>query len=605
MEGGSSNKFVSITLPSNYDEVKPKKTTWWRWWKQRSRYQRTLIYMILVIGGVTLLTIVPSTGKWRLKSSPEIENEISNKNSAAQIEMPKPVGSGEDGNNNNDKMIVDNQVPGPVVRASLDDADEFTVHDPNNPKCGKSSVAKHKGPVLFKGATNEKQEAVVKAFLHAWKGYKQYAWGHDHLKPISKSYHDWFGVGLTLVDALDTMYIMKLEKEFIEARDFVKDKMNFEINKDVNVFETTIRVLGGLLSTYHLTQDKLFLRKAIDLGDRLMPSFKSGSGIPYSDVNLFTHHSHPPQWGPDSSVSEVTTIQLEFNDLTLASGDSKFAEATNKVSQIIHDQKKLDGLVPIYINADSGKFRSFSTITLGARADSYYEYLLKQWLQTGKSKDFLLRDFNESVSGMVKHLYKKSEPNGLVFFGELTNSDKFKPKMDHLVCYLPSVLMLGHQHGLPESHARLAEDLMYTCYQMYVQMPTSLAPEIAYFNVVPGDTGPDIIVKYNDAHNLLRPETVESLWYLYYFSGNKTYQDWGWQIFQAFEKISRVGSGGYTSIDNVKSLVDTKPRDMMESFFLGETLKYFYLLFSDDQSEMSLENFVFNSEAHPLPIYEC
>lgn len=136
-------------------------------------------------------------------------------------------------------------------------------------------------------------------------------------------------------------------------------------------------------------------------------------------------------------------------------------------------------------------------------------------------------------------------------------------------------------------------------------------------------------VKTNDAHNLLRPETVESLYYLWYFTGNKTYQDWGWQIFQvsflihlksqlefklsnnllkiyflqAFENYTRV-ENGYTSINNVKNVQNTRPRDMTESFWFGETLKYLYLLFDNTRHEIDLNRWVFNSEGHPLPIYD-
>ena len=117
----------------------------------------------------------------------------------------------------------------------------------------------------FRGPQNERQRAVVAAFQHAWQGYRSYAWGRDHLKPISKTYETWFDLGLTLIDSLDTMLVMNLKEEFKEARTWVESELNFNINKDVNLFETTIRVLGGLLSTYHLSSDKIFLDKAIDL----------------------------------------------------------------------------------------------------------------------------------------------------------------------------------------------------------------------------------------------------------------------------------------------------------------------------------------------------
>jgi len=109
-------------------------------------------------------------------------------------------------------------------------------------------------------------------------------------------------------------------------------------------------------------------------------------------------------------------------------------------------------------------------------------------------------------------------------------------------------------------------------------------------------------VKTNDAHNLLRPETVESLWYMYQITGDKKYQDWGWEIFQSFMKYTRV-EYGFTSIGTVLETSNVRPRDMMESFFLAETLKYFYLLFAD-RSIFDLNTWIFNTEAHPLPIFD-
>lgn len=213
----------------------------------------------------------------------------------------------------------------------------------------------------------------------------------------------------------------------------------------------------------------------------------------------------------------------------------------------------------------------------------------------------LIRDYRTSIDGVLKHLVRTTPNEHHVYIGELNNSKDFKPKMDHLTCYLPGALLLGHRHGgMPAAHLKLAEDLLETCYQTYMKQPTQLAPEITYFNLN-GESESDMYVKSNDAHNLLRPEFVESLYYFYVLTGNTTYQDMGWTIFQAFERHTRV-KNGYTSIGNVKNVLNVRPRDMMESFFLGETLKYFYLLFSDDRNEIDLTQFVFNSEAHLMPI---
>lgn len=134
---------------------------------------------------------------------------------------------------------------------------------PNAKEKTEPPLAAKRERIVFSGPTNNRQEAVMGAFLHAWRGYKKFAWGHDHLKPISQTHHDWFNLGLTLVDSLDTMYIMGLETEFQEARDWVRDSLAFNANRDINLFETTIRVLGGLLSTYHLSADDVFLDKAV------------------------------------------------------------------------------------------------------------------------------------------------------------------------------------------------------------------------------------------------------------------------------------------------------------------------------------------------------
>lgn len=380
----------------------------------------------------------------------------------------------------------------------------------------------------------------------------------------------------------------------------MRDSLTLDVNRDVNLFEVTIRVLGGLLGAHHLSGDPLFLQKALDLGERLLPGFDSPSGVPFSDVNLSSGKAHSPKWSPDSSTSEVTTVQLEFRDLTRLSGDPKFEAKAARVSEHVHGLEKLDGLVPIFINANTGQFRSYSTITLGARGDSYYEYLLKQWLQTGKTVDYLKDDYIQAVDGIVKHLAKRTSHSGLLFIGELLVGGKdFKPKMDHLTCYLPGTLALGVKYGMPESHLRLAEQLLYTCYLTYANQPTFLAPEISYFYTREGVTS-DMSVKSGDAHCLLRPEFVESLFYVYDVTKNATYKEWGWKVAQAIEKHAKVESG-YTSIGNVRNVDNLKPRDMMESFFLAETLKYLWMLFSDVPT-IDLDKYVLNTEAHPIPV---
>lgn len=448
-------------------------------------------------------------------------------------------------------------------------------------------------------AHNPQQAAVVAALRWAWSGYKKYAWGKDELLPVSMSSSNWLRLGLTIVESLDTLLVMGLREDFREARDWVEQHLDFDVDVDVNVFETTIRVLGGLLSAYHLTGDRMLLAKAAALGDRLLPAFQTASGVPVSDVNLHTRVAHGPKWGPDSSTSEATSVQLEFRDLSFETGDPRFRAAADRVIDVVANAGIPDGLLPIWVNPDTGLFKG-GVVTLGARGDSYYEYLLKQWLQTDKTEPRFLALYETAVRGIMMKLKGVSEPSKLVFIGELV-SGHFSPKMDHLVCFLAGLLALGTANGLPESHRVLGEQLAYTCWQMYERMPTGLAPEIAHFRINPTGPGDDVIVKPSDAHNLLRPETVESLFVLWRVTRDTRYREWGWKIFQAIERHARVASGGYSSVQNVLA-VPPGFRNKMESFFCAETLKYLYLLFDDDPHLLPLDRWVFNTEAHALPI---
>lgn len=180
--------------------------------------------------------------------------------------------------------------------------------------------------------------------VHSWKGYKKYAWGSDHLKPLTMKDGNWFGVGLTILDSVDTLLLMGLEEEYRDARDWVEKDLTFDIYRDVNCFEMTIRALAGLLSSFHLTKHPPFLHKALDLGHRLIHCFDSPSSlVPFSDVNLRTKSPKPPAWSPDSSLSEVSTLQLEFRDLwnmirddTAANDFPNFEEISFKTSQHLH-----------------------------------------------------------------------------------------------------------------------------------------------------------------------------------------------------------------------------------------------------------------------------
>ncbi|KAF3105747.1 mannosyl-oligosaccharide alpha-1,2-mannosidase [Orbilia oligospora] len=471
----------------------------------------------------------------------------------------------------------------------------------------------------------ERRERVKDAFLISWDAYKTYAWGFDEFHPISRTGKQMAskGLGWIIIDALDTMMLMGLTTPLAQAREWVQTTLTYDQDQEVNTFETTIRMLGGLLSAHYLAtthkmdpgvqkEADLYLEKAADLADRLLGAYNSDSGLPYASVNLKTSkgiESHAD--GGASSTAETSTLQLEMKYLSKLMGEKVYWQRAEKAIKIIDDNHPTDGLVPIFIYANTGKFRG-REVRLGSRGDSYYEYLLKQYLQTGE--EIYAEMYHEAMAGVQKHLVKKSHPSGFTFIAELPMGvgTTVSPKMDHLVCFMPGNILLGATNGTTVSEARkspswgqreegyltLSKELMRSCYEMYNVTATGLAPEIAFFNM--DESGhDDIVIKSQDAHNLQRPETVESLFLMWRMTGDEIYREWGWKIFRAFMKHTAVEGGGFTSLNTVLT-VPPSQRDNMESFWLAETLKYFYLLFSPNDL-LPLTDVVFNTEAHPLP----
>jgi mannosyl-oligosaccharide alpha-1,2-mannosidase len=534
--------------------------------------------------------------------------------------------------------------------------------------------AEHRHPLFHDEDWSEQREAVKEVFKTSWEGYEKYAWGMDEYHPVSRKGKNMVegGMGWIIVDALDTAMMMNLTSHVAKAREWISTSLSYTADHEVNTFETTIRMLGGLLSAHYLSTtfphlapqrdddanqpgEDLYIEKATDLADRLMGAYDSPSGIPYASVNLNT------SWGAAShidagasSTAEAATLQLEMKYLAKITGEPIYWQKAEQVIKVIESQKREDGLLPIYIYPSTGEFRG-DNIRLGSRGDSYYEYLIKQYLQTGAVETVYLDMWEEALEGIKKHLVTYSRQASLTVLAERQNGlhAPLTAKMDHLVCFMPGTIALAVTGGQTVEQAKarlgsqwtarqdenlkLAEEVMKTCWGMYKVTPTGLAPEIAYFHVDnparqwqahldPNWSPPqsadltddpdaawrsDYDIHTNDVHNLQRPETVESLFYMYRITKDKKYRQWGWEMFEAFREHTKVvdeveGSVyAYTSIDTVMEnpVKDRRRRDNMESFWLAETLKYFYLLFSDDDF-FPLDKVVFNTEAHPLPMFD-
>ncbi|KAI0370015.1 glycoside hydrolase [Pilatotrama ljubarskyi] len=487
----------------------------------------------------------------------------------------------------------------------------------------------------------QKRDAVVAAFKHAWLAYERDAMGDDEYHPISRkgsNLTEAGGIGYTVIDSIDTMLIMGLHDEYARARDWVANKMSFDRDAEFNTFETTIRVLGGLLSAYTLTEDKLYLEKAKDLADRILPAFDTPSGLPLSHINLAQRKGFAT---PDNkglvSTAEVSTLQLEFRYLSYLTENDTYWDVVEKVMKTIKGSSLSTGLASIFMNPEDGRF-VMSAIRLGSRGDSYYEYLLKQYIQTNFTEPVYQHMYEFAIDGVQEHLVKKSQMAGLTYTSELIPerdgsgriSWRLVPKQDHLICFFGGSLMLGAVTSgaavtpvsiPPRANQLTAKglrdwktgvELIETCMRTH-ETASGLAPEIVHFRIprdglsgssMPNDwyikgARPGAPAPY-DARYILRPETVESLFIAYRLTGDEHYRKYGWQIFEAIEKHCKIESGGYASIINVDR-VPVEHEDKMETFLMSETLKYLYLLFEDNKV-LPLNKYVFNTEAHPLPI---
>src|SRR5438105_72970 len=266
---------------------------------------------------------------------------------------------------------------------------------------------------------------VRKEFLHAWNGYKQYAWGHDDLKPLSKTYHDWHAEPLlmTPVDALDTMILMGLNGEAKSTREYIATHLSFDKDIEVQNFEITIRLLGGLLANYQLTGDKRLLSLAEDLGNRLLPVFNSPTGLPFRYVNLKTGKVSKPVSNP----AETGTLLIEFGTLSKLTGKPVFYDKAKRALVETHNRRSKIGLVGEWINVETGAWTNTDSHISGA-IDSYYEYLLKCSLLFGDQD--CKRMWLDSITAINKYLADEvPRPNGS-FLGPLPYKEQWYGHVD-------------------------------------------------------------------------------------------------------------------------------------------------------------------------------
>jgi len=417
----------------------------------------------------------------------------------------------------------------------------------------------------------EMRDKVVEATAHAWQGYSQFAWGYDDLQPLTKKGRNWYKHSLlmTPVDAFDTFLFLGMKKESEEAKKLILSQLSFDVDNEVQVFEITIRLLGGLQSAYELDGDKKFLALAKDLADRLLPAFNTPTGMPYRFVHLQTGALRDSINNP----AEIGTLMLEFGKLSKLTGNSRYYKVAKKALMQVYKRRSKIGLVGLQVNVITGNWTNTES-AIGAYIDSYYEYLFKSWKLFG-DKDFKSA-WNVHQKAIRQYLISKQDSGWFLKQVNMHTGKEISSTYGALDAFYAGLCAYSGDISTAEQNQKA---------NYFMWRKFNIEPE--EFNFKSN--------KVLNAHYVLRPENLESCFYLYRFTNDNRYLWMGKQMVDDVLDHCR-NDIGYASLKNVQTYEKT---NSMQSFFFAETLKYAYLIFSP-KSALDLDKVVLNTEAHPF-----
>jgi mannosyl-oligosaccharide alpha-1,2-mannosidase len=473
------------------------------------------------------------------------------------------------------------------------------------------------------------------AFKKCWTSYKQRAWLQDELKPLSGDFSNRYGGwGATLFDSLDTLLIMGMSDEYSEA---IEAALSVDIGPDtlqaaeLSVFETTIRFLGGLLAAYDLTEckDKRILDKAVEFGDMLYLALDTPNRIPVNNWDLRKAVNWEEQVDTEHIMAQLGSLSLEFTHLSQLTGDMRWFDAVQRLMDMFDAQQrytKMPGLWPLNYHVENGTvdFTKDNVFSLGAMADSTYEYFLKMVLLLGGSYQGrqYARIYKYAAETAIEELlFRPMVPGDLDILlpGKAYVTDDgnvtLQAESEHLEAFVGGMFALGGRlFGIPEQ-VDVARRVTAGFVWAYNATQTGIAPENFIVmacedkdecmwdemewreRVGEHSRMPRGFVGTRDTKYLLRPEAVEAVFYMYRLTGDSYWRDVAWWMFETLEARTRT-EWGNAELVNVFEESSIKG-DKMESFWMGETLKYLYLIFAEENMA-SLDDFVFSTEAHPF-----
>ncbi|CAF4340933.1 unnamed protein product [Rotaria socialis] len=397
--------------------------------------------------------------------------------------------------------------------------------------------------------------------FHSYSNYAKYAWGANEHRPISKTGHsaNIFGsspLGISIIDSIDTIYLADLKEFYQKSRDWIETKFNPNVPSEVSVFEINIRLVGGFLSIYALTNDKLYLDKAELMANRLLPAFDTPTGIPHALITLSNGASKNWNWaaGGCSILSEFGTVHLEFQYLSQLTGKDIYLQKVEKIRKVLKGASE-NNMYYNYLNPQTGAWCQ-KHASLGALGDSFYEYLLKSWILSGKKDEEARSMYENAMKAAEEAMLRKTPTSNLMYFGE-QRSGRLDPQMGHLTCFVGGLYVLSASSGAislnssAKNQMEIAQAIGKTCRESYTRTATGLGPEAFHFERTDVEAK---ALRDQEKYYILRPEVIETWFYLWRNTHEQIYRDWAWQAIISLEKYCRV-EGGYSGIRDVYSSV--------------------------------------------------
>ncbi|KAF7299582.1 alpha-1,2-Mannosidase [Mycena chlorophos] len=453
--------------------------------------------------------------------------------------------------------------------------------------------------------------AVKKIFTESWGNYSKYAFGHDELTPISMGGNDDLGGwGATIVDALGTQLVMGLESEFQSALNYTLG-VNFAVSPEVgpvSVFETTIRWVAGMLSAYELSDKKYpeLIKKTEQVANQLANAWVGNNTIPYNEV-IVTNST--PQVGL-TNIAQAGTLSLEWYTLSKYSGNQTYADlGVNSARTVAGLGTQLPGLPPQIIDPATNEFADLY-VTWSGGSDSYFEYLIKFARLTNTDDTIWADTWATAVDSSIKNLLKVSTVGDFWYLADRDDDELIRHVGSHLACFYAGNWLYGGTLLRNQTIVDIALKLDDACWNTYASTQTGIGPETFAFvgkdgNYTGGSPPTAEQQAFYNKHGyyitgsdyIQRPEVLESNFYAWRITGNTKYLDRAVSAIESFNKWLTV-PGGFASLNDVNDF-SAGYIDIMESFWFAEVLKYLYLTF-DDPNHISLNDYVLNTECHPI-----